>query len=264
MAACTADRTPAMRLSRFNATEDPAPLHDPKMTILRRAWPLLLLLGAIAALWASGATAFLSWSELARQQAALAELVAARPVAAPMAYVGLYTAVVALSLPQAVVVTIAGGLLFGTLWGGLLAIAGATAGASILYAIACSAAGDSLARRGGDFVQSLRAALERDGFNYLLAIRLVPLFPFWLVNLAAALGGMRLLPFTAATLLGIAPGTFVFASVGAGIGSVLATGGQPDLSIILSLPVLGPLIGLALLSLLPVAWRAWRKSDGPT
>lgn len=231
------------------------------MRLLRRTWPLLLLLVAIGALWASGATAWLSWAELARQQAALGEAVAARPILASVVYVALYTAVVALSLPQAVVVTIAGGLLFGTIWGGLLAITGATAGATILYALARSALGDSIARRGGDFVQSLRAELGRDGFNYLLAIRLVPLFPFWLVNLAAALGGIRPGPYVLATLIGIAPGTFVFASIGAGIGAVLAAGQRPDLSVIFSLPILLPLLGLAVISLLPLVWRRFRRAD---
>jgi uncharacterized membrane protein YdjX (TVP38/TMEM64 family) len=231
------------------------------MTRVRRFLPLLILLAAIAALWVSGAADRLSWAELGQQQEALRGWVDARPVLSACLYVALYTAIVALSLPQAVVVTIAGGLLFGTLAGGALAILGATAGAVMIFLIARSAVGDALARRGGAFLQTVRSGLQRDGFNYLLAVRLIPVFPFWLVNLAAALGGMRLLPYAAATLIGIAPGTFVFASIGAGIGSILATGGRPDLSVILSLPVLGPLIGLALLSLLPVAWRRWRKSD---
>jgi len=231
---------------------------------MKSVLPLAILAALGLGVWASGLTEYLGWHELARHQASLLALVAAWPVLAPLAYVAVYAAFVALSVPQAVVVTISGGLLFGAVLGGALAVLGATLGAVILFFLARSAFGDSLASRGGAFVQTVREGLQRDGFNYLLAIRLIPIFPFWLVNLAAALGGMRLLPFTAATLLGIAPGTFVFASVGAGIGSVLATGGQPDLSIILSLPVLGPLIGLALLSLLPVAWRAWRKSDGPT
>lgn len=231
------------------------------MSRLRRVLPLLLLLVAFAALWLSGATDRLSWAELGRQQEALHDWVEASPLLAGGLYVALYTAVVALSLPQAVVVTIAGGLLFGTLVGGALAVTGATAGAVILFLIARSALGDNLSRRGGAFLQTVRVGLQRDGFNYLLAIRLVPVFPFWLVNLGAALGGMRLLPYAVATLIGITPGTFVFASIGAGIGSILATGGRPDLSIVLSLPVLGPLLGLAVLSLLPIAWRRWRKSD---
>jgi uncharacterized membrane protein YdjX (TVP38/TMEM64 family) len=86
--------------------------------------------------------------------------------------------------------------------------------------------------------------------------------PFWLVNLAAALAGMRLWSFGAATLLGIIPGTFVFASIGAGVRDVLAAGNRPDLALILSPPVLAPMLALALLSLLPVAWRKWKRRDG--
>jgi uncharacterized membrane protein YdjX (TVP38/TMEM64 family) len=119
-----------------------------------------------------------------------------------------------------------------------------------------------LARKGGRVVQIIRDGLQRDGFSYLLAIRLIPAFPFWLVNLGAALGGMRLLPYAAATLIGILPGTFVFAWIGAGIGDVLAAGGIPDLSLIFSPRVIGPLIALALLSLLPVFWRRWKRAGG--
>ena len=110
------------------------------------------------------------------------------------------------------------------------------------------------------FLDAVRAGLRRDGFSYLLAIRLVPAFPFWLVNLAAALSGMRLLPYAAATVLGIMPATFVYASIGAGLGDVLSTGGRPDLTVVFSPRILGPLIGLAALSLLPVAWRRWKRS----
>lgn len=228
---------------------------------MRRAIPVVIVVALAVAFWLSGATAYLSWAELARHQAALQAAADSRPVLAPLLYVAFYAGFVALSLPQAIVVTITGGLLFGTLLGGALAVVGATLGAVLLFLLARTAIGDSLVRRGGPFMQKLRDGLARDGFNYLLAIRLVPVFPFWLVNLAAALGGMRLLPYAAATLIGIAPATFVFASIGAGIGTVLAAGGQPDLSVVLSLPVLGPLAGLAILSLLPVAWRRWRKQD---
>jgi uncharacterized membrane protein YdjX (TVP38/TMEM64 family) len=110
-------------------------------------------------------------------------------------------------------------------------------------------------------IERIRSELARDGFSYLLAIRLVPAFPFWLVNLAAALSGMRLLPYTVATVIGIVPATFVYTSIGAGVSKVLADGGAPDLTLIFSPGILGPLIGLAVLSLLPVAWRRWKRRD---
>ncbi len=91
---------------------------------------------------------------------------------------------------------------------------------------------------------------------------MIPVVPFWLTNLAPALVGVPLAAFAGATLIGIMPATFVFASVSAGVDSVPATGEQPDTSLIWSPPVLLPLVGLAALSLLPVAWRRWRARHG--
>ncbi len=146
------------------------------------------------------------------------------------------------------------------MFGGILAVVGSSAGAIALFLAVRYHLADAIANRGGRFLDAVRLGLRRDGFSYLLAIRLVPAFPFWLVNLAAALSGMRLLPYAAATVIGIMPATFVFASIGAGLGDVLATGGSPDLTLIFSPRILGPLIGLAALSLLPVVWRRWKRS----
>jgi uncharacterized membrane protein YdjX (TVP38/TMEM64 family) len=109
----------------------------------------------------------------------------------------------------------------------------------------------------------MRAHLARDGFSYLLALRLVPLFPFWIVNLAAAVAGIRLTVFVPATLLGILPASFVLSWIGADVGGVLADGRTPDLSLMFSPRVLLPLLALAVLSLLPVLVRwfsNWRRS----
>jgi uncharacterized membrane protein YdjX (TVP38/TMEM64 family) len=231
------------------------------MILLRRLLPVVLLAAAFAAIWRSGLPDQLTWSALGRNQALLAGWVEAHPLLSRIGYVGLYTLSTALSLPQAVLLTIAGGLLFGTIVGTALATVGATAGATVLFLAARSALGEPLSRRGGATVANLRTALRRDGFSYLLAIRLVPLFPFWVVNLAASVSGMRLRSYVFATLIGVIPGTLVFASVGSGVGDVLAAGGTPNLSVIFSLPVLGPLVGLALLSLLPVVWKRWKRRD---
>ena len=230
--------------------------------VLARFWPLLLVLAAFGVAYALGMQRYLSFEALGRQQVALGEFVAAHPLVSPLAYTLAYAAAAALSLPGAVVITLAGGLLFGTLLGGACAVVGASAGATLLFLAARHALGGWLAGRAGPLMDRIRPGLERDGFSYLLALRLLPLFPFWLVNLAPALVRMPLRTFLGATLLGILPGTFVFAAVGAGLGTVLAEGRQPDLSIILRPAILLPLIGLALLSLLPVAWRRWKERHG--
>jgi uncharacterized membrane protein YdjX (TVP38/TMEM64 family) len=228
------------------------------MRLLRLLWPLLLLLLVLAGLWASGLGSEVSWTGLARNQARFTAWVAARPIAAAVTYIAAYALAVAVCLPESAVITVAGGLLFGTVAGGLLAIVGSTAGAVVLFLAARHHLADTRAANAGTFFDGIRRRLARDGFNYLLALRLIPAFPFWLVNLAAALCGMRLWPYFAATLIGIIPATFVFTSIGAGIGDVLAMGGAPDLSVIFSVRVLGPLAALAALSLLPLVWRRER------
>jgi uncharacterized membrane protein YdjX (TVP38/TMEM64 family) len=229
------------------------------MRLLSRFWPLVLLVLAVAVAWGSGLAHWLNWGTLARNQSALAAWVGAHPIAAPSLYLLAYALVVTLSLPEAAVVSVAGGLLFGTVLGGVLAIFGSSIGAIVLFLAVRHHLAPAIAARGGLLIERIRRELGRDGCSYLLAIRLVPAFPFWLVNLAAALSGMRLLPYTIATVIGIIPATFVYTSIGAGVGKVLAEGGAPDLTVIFSPGILGPMVGFAALSLLPVAWRRWKR-----
>jgi LPXTG-motif cell wall-anchored protein len=227
---------------------------------LRRLWPLLLLAALFAAAWASGATRLLSFEALAEHRAALAAWVAARPVAAAAAYVGAYVLVVALSLPGGAVMTLAGGFLFGPWLGTALTVAGATIGACLLFLAARSALAPLVAGRAAGLLDKVRPGLEQDGFFYLLTLRLIPVVPFWLANLAPALVGMPFGAYAAATAIGIIPGTAVFSGIGAGLGEVFSAGGTPDLGVILSPSILLPLLGLAGLSLLGAWWRK-RKRD---
>jgi uncharacterized membrane protein YdjX (TVP38/TMEM64 family) len=234
---------------------------------MRRHWhilPLVALVGIGIAVWRSGVATELSWGSLARHQAELLALATARPLAVAAAYVLLYATVVALSVPEASIVTVCGGLVFGTLVGGVLAVLGATLGAVVLFLVARTALAEVMARRARGFVERIRPRLQRDGFSYLLALRLIPAVPFWLVNIGAALCGMRLFPYTTATVIGIVPATFVFAWVGAGVGTVLAAGGTPDLALVFSPQILGPLVALALLALSPVILRRlWNGRGRP-
>lgn len=231
---------------------------------MRRSFRLLLLLlliaaGIAVAVWLRPR---LGWDTIGQHEQALRAWVGDHPITAPLVYVLAYILVAALSLPQAVFLTVTGGLLFGAVFSCVLTVIGATIGASVLLLVARTALGDLLSRRGGGVVAAARAGLQRDGFSYLLALRLVPVFPFWAVNLAAAAGGMRLSVFVPATAVGIAPATFVFSAIGAGVGDVLAAGQAPDLSVVFAPRIILPLVGLALLSLLPVAWRHWRAAHG--
>ena len=224
----------------------------------RRLWPIGLILLVLGIAWAAGLPRLLSFEALAANRAALTAFVAARPVLAGAAYLLAYIAVVAFSLPGGAVMTLAGGFLFGPFLGAAAAVVGATVGACLLFLAARHALAEPLARRAGPLLGRVRDGLQREGFWYLLSLRLLPVVPFWLVNLAPALAGMPLAPYAAATFLGIIPGTAVFAGIGAGLGQVFDAGGRPDLSVILSPGILLPLAGLAALSLLGAWWRGRR------
>lgn len=225
---------------------------------LARFWPVALLACIAAATYALGLHRHVSFAALAEQQQALRAFVAAHPVLAPLAYVAVYTVAVSVAVPGGLVLSMAGGLLFGTVEGSLCAVPAITAGSILLFLAARSALRPMLERRAGRFMARLKPGLERDGFGYLLVLRLLPLMPFWIINIAPALAGMRLGPYALATVLGITPNTIVIVSLGAGLGGTLEAGVHPDLSTVLRPSVLLPLLGLATLAALPIAWRWWK------
>ncbi len=163
----------------------------------------------------------LSLETLFAHRVALDDFVSHHRVAAFAAYMGLYVVVAALAIPGSAILTITGGVLFGALPATLATIVGATIGATFVFLIAKTAIGDFLLRRKDPRATRLAEGFRRDAFNYLLFLRLVP-FPFWMVNLAAALFEIPLRIFVAATAIGIIPATFAFAFFGSGIDSVLA------------------------------------------
>lgn len=134
-------------------------------------------------------------------------------------------------------------------------VSGATIGAVIVFSLARTALAATLQARAGDRFVRLAHAFRNDAFAYLLALRLVPLFPFWLVNLVPALLGVRLVPFAAATAIGVLPGALVYTSVGAGLGAILERKEPLAFSLLLEPSLLIPLLGLAALALAPAIWR---------
>jgi uncharacterized membrane protein YdjX (TVP38/TMEM64 family) len=135
---------------------------------------------------------------------------------------------------------------------------GATVGATVVFIAARTAFADLARERAGPFLSRLEDGFSRNAFSYLLALRLIPAAPFWVVNIAPALTRMGAGSFVLATFIGIAPGTMVFVSVGRGFDHILGSGSVPDLQVLSSPAILGPLVALGLLALLPVAWRRVR------
>ncbi|MDX1655488.1 MAG: TVP38/TMEM64 family protein [Candidatus Competibacteraceae bacterium] len=226
---------------------------------LRRLLPLAVIVIGLALFLALGLDRYLSFATLSQYREELTQWVAAHRLLAVLAYIALYTVVIALSLPGGAVMTITGGFLFGIGFGTLWTVIGATLGATALFLAARTALGEPLRARAGPWLKRMEAGFRENAFNYLLVLRLIPIFPFWLVNLVPAFLGVPLSTYVLATGLGIIPGSFVYASVGNGLGAILERGETPDLGLIFNPEILIPLVGLALLALLPVAYRKLRN-----
>lgn len=227
---------------------------------LARRWLLpALLLAGLAGFFLSGAWRFASFDYLAGHYLVIKEQALGDQVFYMAVFFLIYTASTALSLPIASLLTLAGGAIFGWPAAGLVIVA-ATAGASIVFLAARNLLADSLARRAGPFVQRLQAGFNRDGFFWLLALRLVPAAPFWAVNIVPALAGMRLWPYIMATAIGIAPASCVYIWVATGFDHILVQAQVPDLASLTDIRIVGPLAGLAALSLLPIIWRYGQRA----
>lgn len=234
---------------------------------LDRLAPLLPLLAAFIAFFALGLNDYLTLDTLRENRAALKEWVQANRTEAVLVFIAAYIVVAAASLPAGAVLSVTGGFLFGSVFGAAWIVIGATIGASLLFVIARSALGEPLRRRFGGRIKSMEDGFRRNAFSYMLILRLVPLFPFWLVNLAPAFLGVSLLTFVVTTAIGIIPGAFVFASIGNGLNALFEAGEQPDLSLtsLIARPDFYiPIAGLILLSLIPVVYRALTGSRDDT
>lgn len=188
----------------------------------RRFIPLAVVVLAMIAVFATGAYRHVSLETVEAHRQAIDGFITAHGVAAVGAYMLLYVAVVALSIPGGLLLTITGGILFGTLLGGAAAVVSGTIGATIIFIIARHAGAEALLRRAGPFAAKIADGFCADAFSYLLFLRLFPVVPFFLVNLAPALVGVKLRTFVLATAIGIIPATFAFAFFGDGLESVLA------------------------------------------
>lgn len=175
-----------------------------------------------------------------------------------ISFIVTYMLAVAISVPGAVFLTLTGGFLFGILWGTIYVVVGATLGAILLFLLVKSLFGQWIAKRASGWVVKMEQGFQQNAFNYLLVLRLIPIFPFWLVNIVPALLNIPLRTFVYATALGIIPGSFVYVLVGNGMGYLLDRNQKPNLGIILTPPILLPLLALAILSIVPVIYKHWK------
>ena len=207
---------------------------------------------------------YLSFEALRQNKDALEAFRTQSPLLTSVLFFAIYTLIVAFSLPGAAVASITGGFLFGLGLGTLLNVGAATLGAMAIFSVVRFGFGNALAARmnaSDGPAARIQKALRNNEISVLLLIRLIPVVPFFVANIAPALVGVRWQNFLWTTFVGILPGGLVFTWIGVGVAEVLDQGGVPDLSLIWSPHILGPILGLALLSALPIALKSlgWGK-----
>lgn len=226
---------------------------------LRRFGPALVVLAGLALGYALGLHRALSLDFLAASRGALQTQAAAHPVLAPAAFAVLYATAVAFSFPAASVLTVFAGFLFGWLAGGIVAILAATAGATALFLAARTAFGGFLKARAGGWAEKLAEGFRRGAFGYLLVLRFAPFVPFFVVNVAPALFGVRLRTFVVTTFFGIMPGAFAYAWLGEGVDSVIlaaqAAGRRPGLGDLVTPEITAAFAALAAVAALAALTR---------
>jgi uncharacterized membrane protein YdjX (TVP38/TMEM64 family) len=229
----------------------------------RRFWLLIFVVGAVLAVHAAGLTP-LSLETLRAHRQDLTSFVAHRYALAALAYIGIYILAVVFSVPGALLLTLVGGFLFGAFAGTAFTVIGATVGATLIFVFARAIFGANALDRFGPSAVSLAKALRKNAWSYLFVLRLIPLFPFFLVNLVPAFAGVGLVTYVLTTFFGIMPATLLFSLSGAGLGDILDRGGEISARSVLTPQILATLAGIALLSLaaIPLRQKLGRKSRG--
>jgi uncharacterized membrane protein YdjX (TVP38/TMEM64 family) len=229
----------------------------------KRVWIALAAVALIVAARLSGLGDLLSIETLREHRAWLTGQVAAHGIVAALAFVAVYAAAVGLSIPGAVILTLTGGFLFGPWLGTLLTVTGATIGATLVFLFAKTIFGANALDRFGERAGKLADNIRRNAWSYLLVLRLVPLFPFFLVNLVPAFVGVALPVYVLTTFVGIIPGTAVFSLAGAGLGSILDQGGSISIGSILTPQMIAALCALAALSLAAIPLKRRFADQSP-
>jgi uncharacterized membrane protein YdjX (TVP38/TMEM64 family) len=229
-----------------------------KLLTPRRIVPLAVIVCGFIAFFAFGLDSYVTFDSLKQNRDWLLGQVSEHRMTTVLAFIAIYAAIAAFSVPGATVASITGGFLFGLWFGTAWNVIAATVGATLLFLAARTVFGDILHRKAGPWLKKLEVGFQENAFNYLLALRLVPAFPFFVVNLVPAFLNVRLSTFVVTTFIGIIPGAFVYTSVGVGLGSVFDSGEDFSVSSVLTPEIITAMLGLVALSLLPVAYKIWQ------
>ena len=220
------------------------------------------VIGAVVIFFTMGFDSYFSFQSLRDNREQMIDLYQDHYLATVALFILTYTLVVALSLPGAIWMTLAGGFVFGTLQATVYVVISATLGASIVFVLAKFCLVDFFQKKIGAAIEKMGTGLKSNAFSYLLFLRLVPVFPFWLVNLVPAFLGVPFQTFVFATALGIIPGTAVFCWVGNGLGLVLdAEDKLNPLEVLLRPEIFSLIFSLGVLSLIPIVYKKFKNNS---
>jgi len=236
-----------------------AKIESNQMNLKRYIPVAVLVIGLVLAIYFD-VDKLLSFKAIGENYTTLKNFIDDQYVLSLLSFSLIYIISVAFSIPGASILSLLYGALLGTFVAGSLIVISATIGATLIFLAAKYALQDTLKKRAGPWLSKMRDGFNENAVSYLLFLRLVPVFPFFVVNLVPAFMGVSLRLYFITTLIGIIPGTFVYASIGSGIGYILEQGKTPDLSILRSPEIIVPLVALGLLSLMPIIIKKFKGS----
>lgn len=205
---------------------------------------LIVVAAAVAAFFYFDAGQWLTLEQLKNQQASLEAYRAENPVLVALLYILLYIVVTALSLPGAAIMTLSGGAIFGVFWGTIFANISATIGATLAFLIARFILGNWVQEKFGDRIEPINKGIEQDGGFYLFSLRLVPVFPFFIINVVMGLTKIKTFTFFWVSQVGMLAGAAVYANAGTQLAKIDSLSGIASPGLLISFVLLGvfPLI----------------------
>lgn len=224
-----------------------------KASYKKRIILLLIVLTTIVIVRYTGVDRYLTFETLQENKFRLQQVVSGHYLRSVAGYVLLYIVVVALSIPGATILTLSGGFLFGIIWGAVYVNIGATAGAALAFLFCRYVAGGWVQHKYGHKLHTFNRELEDNGYRYLLALRLIPVFPFFMINIFAGLTTISLRTFVWTTSVGILPGSLVYAFAGSQLNAI------ESVDDIFSAKIVGAFSLLALFVLFPVIINSMRR-----
>ncbi|MBL3558522.1 MULTISPECIES: FAD-dependent oxidoreductase [Marinobacter] len=227
---------------------------------------LLVAIGVVVALFIGfGGPEILTLENLQRHQSSIEQWISQNLLVAVIGYAAIYVVVTALSLPGAAIMTLAGGAFFGNIYGLIAVSVASTIGASLAFLVARFLIRDTLRRKYAETVAKMDRGIEKDGAFYLATLRLVPVFPFFLINLAMGLTAMKLKTYALVSWAAMLPGTFVFVNAGTQLSKIESTGDILSANLLLSFALLGlfPLIAKFIVGFIRKrrVYAGWNRPD---